>query len=62
VKPPGCAPEVSDSVCGEKYVVVGDSLITIRPSQLSVISLRDGKVTGVVPLDDAADLLVVPDL
>jgi hypothetical protein len=60
-QPAGFAWAVPGSVCGERYFVVGDSLVAIRPSQLSVISMRAGTVTSVVQLDGATDLLQLAD-
>ena len=57
-QPAGAPWAVADSACGELYFVVGDSVLALRPYQLSVISARDGSTSAVLPFDGAADLLV----
>jgi hypothetical protein len=47
-----------DSVCGERYLLMGGSVAAIRPSGLAVISLTTGRVTSFVQLNDAADLVL----
>jgi hypothetical protein len=49
-----------DSVCGERYLLMGDSVAAIRPSGLAVMSQTSGRVMSFVPLDGALDLVLRP--
>jgi hypothetical protein len=51
-------PAGSDLACGERYVVIGDSVAAIRPSGLFVISLTNDRVVSFVPLEGAVDIVL----